>query len=220
MELVKQLPADAYLKERHVRFEVVPHTSTYTASSEARAMGLPGDYVLKVVILRLDEGYAMAIVPASRRLDLSLVSRLFPSKSFVLPRRLRSPHVFLALIWELCRPCQVSSDSARTLIRPYSTSMRLPSQTEAGPSRSSPALVKCFGAKTFSLHRSQESWRYGGLGVSKVMPSALTDESSAQGHLEPDTPVQIHDSWSIYGRAFGSIGLRAPPLGSKYPDQC
>ena len=80
MDLVKQLPADAYLKERHVRFEVVPHTSTYTASSEARAMGLPGDYVLKVVILRLDKGYAMAIVPASRRLDLSLVSRLFPEQ--------------------------------------------------------------------------------------------------------------------------------------------
>lgn len=76
MALVEQLPADSYLKERHIRFEVVPHTGTYTAKSEARAMGLPGDYVLKAVILRLHDGYAMAVVPASRRVDLSLVAGL------------------------------------------------------------------------------------------------------------------------------------------------
>ena len=43
-------------------------------------MGLPGDYVLKAVILRLHDGYAMAVVQASRRVDLSLVTGLIPKQ--------------------------------------------------------------------------------------------------------------------------------------------
>ena len=78
MALVEQLPAETYLKERRIRFEVVAHTGSYTAKAEAKAMGLPTEYVLKVVVLRLDDGFAVAIVPASRRVDMSLVKRLFP----------------------------------------------------------------------------------------------------------------------------------------------
>jgi Ala-tRNA(Pro) deacylase len=81
MALVDQLAAESYLRQRHVRFEVVPHTGTYTAKSEARALGLPTEYVLKVVMLRRDGDYAMAVVPASRRIDMNLVMSLMADVS-------------------------------------------------------------------------------------------------------------------------------------------
>ena len=78
MALVEQLPVEAYLRDRHIRFEVAPHAYAYTARSEARALGLPSDRVLKTVVLRLDEGYVIGVVPASRRLNLNLVKRAAP----------------------------------------------------------------------------------------------------------------------------------------------
>lgn len=78
MALVEQLPAEVYLKERHIRFEVALHRSAYTAKSEANALGLPVAYVLKVVVLRLEDAYAMAVVPASRRIDMNLVTGVIP----------------------------------------------------------------------------------------------------------------------------------------------
>ncbi|MEO8322813.1 MAG: YbaK/EbsC family protein [Actinomycetota bacterium] len=78
MALVEQLPAEVHLKERHIRFEVALHRSVHTAKSEANALGLPVAYVLKVVMLRLEDAYAMAVVPASRRIDMNLVTGVIP----------------------------------------------------------------------------------------------------------------------------------------------
>ena len=76
MALAEQLPVEAFLKERHVRFELAPHTGVFTAKSEARALGLPAHCVLKVVVLRTDEDFAIAVVPASRKLDMNLLSHV------------------------------------------------------------------------------------------------------------------------------------------------
>lgn len=73
MALVEQLPAVSYLRMRGIRFDVAPHEGAYTARSEANALGLPAEYVLKVVVLRLSTGYAIVVVPASRRIDLDLI---------------------------------------------------------------------------------------------------------------------------------------------------
>lgn len=78
MSLVEQLPAEVYLRRRHVRFEVAPHPDAYTARSEARALGLPSDYVIKAVVLSVDGDCTLAVLPASRKVDLNLVSGVFP----------------------------------------------------------------------------------------------------------------------------------------------
>jgi Ala-tRNA(Pro) deacylase len=60
--------------ERHgIRFEVIPHRPTTTALGEAIALHLDADEVAKTVVLKTEHGYALAILPASRRLDLDLV---------------------------------------------------------------------------------------------------------------------------------------------------
>ena len=65
-----------YLERSGVPFEVVEHERTETAAAEARAAGLPPEDVAKTVVLRDDRGYRLAVIPASRRLDLAKVRDL------------------------------------------------------------------------------------------------------------------------------------------------
>jgi Ala-tRNA(Pro) deacylase len=61
-----------YLTGRGVTFEVVPHRRAVTSLQEARELGVTADAVLKTIALRSGK-YVLAVVPASRRLDLRLV---------------------------------------------------------------------------------------------------------------------------------------------------
>jgi Ala-tRNA(Pro) deacylase len=62
-----------YLEREGVPFEVVEHARTESAAAEARAAGLPADDVAKTVVLSDETGYRLAVIPASRRLDLGTV---------------------------------------------------------------------------------------------------------------------------------------------------
>lgn len=61
------------LGKRGVPFESIPHETTYTSIEEARALGIAADEVVKAVVLVTSAGRALAVVPASRRLDMRLV---------------------------------------------------------------------------------------------------------------------------------------------------
>lgn len=62
-----------HLERLGVHFELLPHERSATALAEARSLGLAPDEVLKVVVLDIETGHALAVLPASRRLDLDLV---------------------------------------------------------------------------------------------------------------------------------------------------
>jgi Ala-tRNA(Pro) deacylase len=66
-----------YLDEQGVRYDVVEHRTTYTASAEARAAGVPPEDVAKTVLLRDEEGYRLAVISASDRLDVEKARELF-----------------------------------------------------------------------------------------------------------------------------------------------
>jgi Ala-tRNA(Pro) deacylase len=53
-------------------FEVIPHRQAYTSVDEARALGIEVGEVLKTLAVRTGSGYALMVIPASRRLDLHL----------------------------------------------------------------------------------------------------------------------------------------------------
>jgi Ala-tRNA(Pro) deacylase len=61
-----------HLKRRGSAFEVIPHQQSYTSVDEARALGVDADEVLKTLAVRTGPGYALMVIPASRRLDLRL----------------------------------------------------------------------------------------------------------------------------------------------------
>jgi Ala-tRNA(Pro) deacylase len=62
-----------HLERRGVEFEVLFHEPTTTALAEARTLGRDPAEVVKAVLLDVDTGHALAVLPASRRLDLRLV---------------------------------------------------------------------------------------------------------------------------------------------------
>jgi Ala-tRNA(Pro) deacylase len=78
------MPADAprsqgleivtgYLDEHGVAYEIVEHGRSLTAIEEARAAELPPEQTAKVVVLHDPEGYRLAVIPATHRLDMHKV---------------------------------------------------------------------------------------------------------------------------------------------------
>jgi Ala-tRNA(Pro) deacylase len=63
-----------YLMETGVAFDLVPHAPAYTASRIAQSAHVSGNSLAKGVLLNTDHGYMMAVVPASRKVDLSGLS--------------------------------------------------------------------------------------------------------------------------------------------------
>lgn len=61
-----------YLEEKGIPYESLPHERTYTAIDEAGELKVAADDVLKSIVLKTHCGYALAIIPASRHLDLNL----------------------------------------------------------------------------------------------------------------------------------------------------
>jgi Ala-tRNA(Pro) deacylase len=61
-----------HLEEREIPYESLPHDRTFTAIDEAGELRVAADDVLKTIVLKTHGGYALAIIPASRHLDLNL----------------------------------------------------------------------------------------------------------------------------------------------------
>jgi Ala-tRNA(Pro) deacylase len=66
----------AFLADRGLDHAVVEHHQTYTAGAEGRIAAVPPAHVAKTVMFRDDDGYVMAVVPASELVDRHKVRRL------------------------------------------------------------------------------------------------------------------------------------------------
>lgn len=62
-----------HLERMGIRFQVLPHARATSAMGEALALGIDAEEVAKAVVLDVTDGHALAIVPASHRVDLDLV---------------------------------------------------------------------------------------------------------------------------------------------------
>jgi Ala-tRNA(Pro) deacylase len=68
MPILKKLKE--VLEEAKIPYEVYTHALAYTAQEIAQRQHMPGKDMAKVVILKADGKYVMAVVPASRMLSL------------------------------------------------------------------------------------------------------------------------------------------------------
>jgi Ala-tRNA(Pro) deacylase len=65
-----------FLAVRGTKYELVPHTHTHSSQYSAEAAHVPGDKVAKSVVLRdADDGYLMAVLPATCQVELSILAR-------------------------------------------------------------------------------------------------------------------------------------------------
>ena len=70
-----------YLKQHKIDFTTIKHSPAYTASQIAQAAHVPGRWLAKVVVVKLDGTFAMAVLPASHRLDLAEIKQQSKAKS-------------------------------------------------------------------------------------------------------------------------------------------
>lgn len=64
-----------YLEEAGVEYELIHHSYTPNSRSAAESARVPPDQVAKPVMLEDERGYLMAVVPASRRVELTSLQR-------------------------------------------------------------------------------------------------------------------------------------------------
>ncbi len=83
-----------FLDENEVKYEVIDHPSTYTAQTLAQSVHVTGERVAKTVLLRADDGYALAVVPATHTIDMSSVNTVLGSETVRLAREAECQEVF------------------------------------------------------------------------------------------------------------------------------
>jgi Ala-tRNA(Pro) deacylase len=82
-----------YLDEARVPYEVYNHALAYTAQEIAQRQHIPGRELAKVVILKADWKYVMAVLPASRMISLRRAREALRAKEV----RLATESEFLTL---------------------------------------------------------------------------------------------------------------------------
>lgn len=65
-----------YLDANHVKYLIISHSVAYTAQGIAALVHLSGKKLAKTVVVKVDGVLAMAVVPASLHVDLSLLRSL------------------------------------------------------------------------------------------------------------------------------------------------
>jgi Ala-tRNA(Pro) deacylase len=73
-----------YLDEHDVQYVTISHSPAYTAQRIAEMTRIPGKELAKTVIVKIDGQYAMAVLPASHRVDLEHLTRALGADDVVL----------------------------------------------------------------------------------------------------------------------------------------
>lgn len=65
-----------FLESHHVHYATLPHPEAYSAHQVASAAHVPAKEVAKTVMIKVDGALAMAVLPASRDVDLELLEAM------------------------------------------------------------------------------------------------------------------------------------------------
>lgn len=69
-----------YLDENKVKYVKITHSRAYTAQEIAASVHIPGKELAKTVIVKVNDGFGMAVLPASRKIDFDRLKTLIGSK--------------------------------------------------------------------------------------------------------------------------------------------
>lgn len=64
-----------YLDQSDVNYDVLPHPYSSSSMQTAQAAHVPGQQIAKAVLLEDDDGYLLAVVPATHRVELGILRR-------------------------------------------------------------------------------------------------------------------------------------------------
>jgi Ala-tRNA(Pro) deacylase len=76
MEMAIAMTLRDYLASAGVRYDLVPHRHTDSSVDSSRTAHVPAVRVAKAVLVEDEQGYVLAVIPASRRLQIAHLNRL------------------------------------------------------------------------------------------------------------------------------------------------
>lgn len=74
------LTMQEYLEDNHVSYEIAKHGKTGSSAMTAQASHVPGASLAKGVVLKWDGSYLLAVLPATRHVDLEKVGNIVGEK--------------------------------------------------------------------------------------------------------------------------------------------
>ena len=66
----------SYLQSQSVAFDFLLHKPTHSATRLAGSLHVPGRSVAKAVLVRAGDGYVLAVLPATHRVDVNRLSKI------------------------------------------------------------------------------------------------------------------------------------------------
>lgn len=70
-----------FLKKQKVKYEVLPHRTVYTAYDLAQTLKRKLSEVAKTLIVKVDKGHIIVVLPASRQVDLRTLKKVTGAKA-------------------------------------------------------------------------------------------------------------------------------------------
>lgn len=84
----------AFLESQGVKYEIISHSTTYTAQKTAEDLHMRGEELAKSVIVKIDDAFAMAVLPTSRHADLSALREAATAKTIRLASEIEFKDLF------------------------------------------------------------------------------------------------------------------------------
>jgi Ala-tRNA(Pro) deacylase len=73
-----------FLNENKIKYVTITHSMAYTAQETAASAHIPGKGLAKIVMLKVDGRMMMAVLPASRKLEFSLLKEALGTQKIMM----------------------------------------------------------------------------------------------------------------------------------------
>lgn len=84
-----------YLNENKIKYVKISHSPAYTAQEIAASIHIPGKELAKTVIVKAQDGYAMAVLPATHRINFNLLKEVMAKREIRLADEREFKDLFL-----------------------------------------------------------------------------------------------------------------------------
>lgn len=82
------------LDKERISYQMLEHPQAFTAMEIAEAQHIPGQEVLKTVIVKIDDHFAMCVLPATHQVDFNKLKKVLKAQDVQLAPESQVAHLF------------------------------------------------------------------------------------------------------------------------------
>lgn len=96
-----------FLDSHKIKYVTISHSAAYTAQEIAASSKIPGKELAKTVMVKINGEMAMAVLPASYKVDFDLLKEAVGAKKLNSPVRKNLGTYFRSVKSALCHPLEI-----------------------------------------------------------------------------------------------------------------